>query len=161
MDIDKVRLYARLKGARLKLAVCDEALKKRLQILEEELLDAYAEEGVNSLRVEAVPGVFKNVGLSTTLWANKREDDLDGLAAHKAIVKAGWGYMVKPTFSTQTLSAEVRTLIEAKSLEAGHRLIWEEALPDYLKEGLKISEKPQLRVTAAGNKVKGKKTKGD
>jgi hypothetical protein len=163
MDIEKVRLYATKMAERRRLDKEVNDLKAELAVLENELLEAYAEEGMQSARVETPYGNF-NVGPRSQLWATapdgfdeEGKDYAKGCAALRAV---GWGDFVQERFNTMSLSGHVRELVKMgiatleytedgrlylKSITSEHDL-------SPLVDGLKITEKFSLSVTKAAKK---------
>jgi len=163
MDIERVKLYATKMAERRRLDKEVNDLKAELAVLEVELLEAYAEEGMQSARVETEYGNF-NVSPRSQLWATAPDDnDEEGKDYEKgcrALEAVGWSDFVQRRFNTMTLSAHVRELVKSgiatlEQTEDG-RLYLKPAVKGFnftpLADGIKITEKFSLGVTKAAKK---------
>jgi hypothetical protein len=159
MDIERVKLYASKMAERRELDKMVTALKAELAVLEAELLEAYAEEGMQSARVETEYGVW-NVGPRSQLWATapdgSDEEGKDYERGCRALEAVGWGDFVQRRFNTMTLSAHVRELVKSgiatlEQTEDGRLYLKPISIDDDfspLADGIKITEKFSLSVTS-------------
>lgn len=128
MDMAKVREYIKLRRHADELDSEAKESKKLADELEQELLEAFATDGVQNLKIEGV-----TVYLHRQLWATREQDKTkEDLIA--ALEKAGLAHFVSESVSMQSLSSWVRDLEEN-----------EEELPPELVGVLGRYEKFQVR----------------
>ena len=163
MDTAKVRLYAEKTAQRKLLDAEVNALKAELALLEADLLEAYATEGVLSERVETDYGNF-NVGPRSQLWATapdgEGEEGKDYARGCEALRAVGWGDFVQERFNTMTLSSHVRELVKmglaVLEMQEDGRLLLKSQVASTdltpLQDGLKITESYKMSVTKAAKK---------
>lgn len=109
MDITKIREYAETRRLLEAREADAKALKQRLEALEAEIIEQYAEEGVSAMKVSN--GEMQvNVYMQTQLYARNLKGP-DATAA--VLVSAGYGHLVAPRANAQSLSALLRQLQEA------------------------------------------------
>lgn len=132
LDTEKVARYAALRQQAKALVTEAEELTAEADRLEAELLEEFAEAGVPRLTING-----RTVYVHRQLWA-KREAEVDMAQACSALIDAGLGQFVAPTYNSQTLSAWMRE--QEKS---------DTPLPPELDGILTSTEKFTLRSTKA------------
>ena len=129
MDADVVRRYTTLRQRERERKAEAGALKEEADALEQEILEQFAAEGIDSVRIDG-----KTVYLHRTLWA-RTEKDVDREAVCGALQEIGLGHFVSETYNANTLSAWMRDLDREG-----------EELPTELKGLVKGEEVYQVRV---------------
>jgi hypothetical protein len=104
--------------------------------VQEQVIDAFVEAGVQSLKTKSGQTVF----LHTQVWANAREGDYD--RACDALVVAGYEDFVERRFNTNKVSALVRELRQERG---------EEGVPLPVRDALQIREVVSARVRGSGS----------
>lgn len=128
MDMVKVKLYRDLKAEAKRLGAEADGVKEEAAKLERELLEVFADEGVQNVKVDG-----STVYLHRALWAQKEagvttEDVVEGLK------EAGLHDFVAEGFNTNTLSGYLRDLDRA-----------DEAMPPALVGKVKAAEVFSIR----------------
>ena len=111
----EITRYAQLKDAKRVLESQIDKIKDELNMLEPRLLDHFAEQGINSMKLDAGWTVY----LRGQWWARPKDGDYE--RACEALRKAGLEGMVHETVNVQTLSAWVR---EQKKEDPAAELPW-------------------------------------
>lgn len=104
VSLREITRYAQLKDAKRVLEQQIEKIKEELNGLEPRLLDHFAEQGINSLKLDAGFTVY----LRGQWWARPKDGNYE--AACQALRDAGLEGMIHEQFSVQTLSAWVREI---------------------------------------------------
>lgn len=142
-----INQYAELRARRDALKAELDDVNKRIETLGDACQIEFAENGIDSMRC-----AHGTLYVARTLWAGavqvegadgKTHGDAERTA--EALRRAGLEWMVKPSFNVQTLSAWVR---EQPRDEQGEII-----LPDALKGNISITEKPEIRLRKAKEKV--------
>jgi hypothetical protein len=131
--IEKVREYTKLRDRQRELGAAHDEVKAAADLLEQELLDEFAQQGVDNIRVDG-----HTVYLHRQTWASPStgHDSTDVVAALKA---AGLDHMVAERYNSNTLSAYVRELVREDA-----------ELPASLQAVVQTTDKFSLRVRRAG-----------
>lgn len=129
MDTDRLKEYARLRRVEKELGAESAAVKAEADKMEQELLEAFAESGLTSLKVDG-----STVYLRRELWASRRPGATP-LDVCEAFEKAGMGQFVNQNYNSQTVSAWLREL-DASG----------EPVPEPVDQVLTAAEKFSLRV---------------
>lgn len=132
MDMDRVREYMRLRNEqRRREAEAGEA-KEQADNIEQELLEQFAEDGVQNLTVDG-----QTVYLQRTVFAM-----VDGAYTREQVIErlrqADLGHFVRDGYNHQTLSAWIRELDDS-----------EEPIPPQLEGVINRGEKYNVRVRRA------------
>lgn len=128
MDTARLREYARLRRAQKDREAEAAAIKAEADVMEQELLEAFAEDSIQSMNIDNT-----TIYLSRTLWA-KVEDGVATEEVIETLRDAGLGHFVKEGYNSTTLSAWMRDL-EREG----------QPLPDELAGVLGTYEKFQLK----------------
>lgn len=129
MNLDQLREFIAHKQRISELEAELKKEKAAAAALEEPLIEALAEDGVDSMRVDGV-----TTYMHTQYWASKR-DGVETEQVVDALRASGYGDLVAENYNSQTLSAVVRELIEQ-----------DEPLPEPLAEVIVSSPKTSLRI---------------
>ncbi len=141
LPVAKVRRYKELRGHQAASEAEAKAIKEEADKLEAELIDAFAEAGVQNINVDG-----KTVYLHRSVYARRCEGV--GLEDVKAALRAaGAGDLVTETVNANTLSAYVRELTEEDDAPG---------LPEPLIGVLEPGERFGVRIIAGGTKAKSK-----
>jgi hypothetical protein len=114
MDTNKIREYAETRRLLESREADVKALKQRLEALEAEIIDQYADEGVSAMKVSDGERSV-NVYMQTQLFARNLKGP-DATAA--VLMETGYGHLVTPRANAQSLSALLRQLTEAGEVPA-------------------------------------------
>lgn len=139
IDVAKLRRYRELRDAEKAADAEKGAYKEEADKLETELVEMFAEAGLQNLNVDG-----KTIYLHRSTYAQwqaglEQEDKLDLLRA------AGAGDLIKDTVNAQTLNAYVRELVDVDDAPG---------LPEPLRDVLELGERFAVRVTAGGSRKK-------
>lgn len=111
MDMDKVKRYRDLRVAAASAGAESKGLTAEADALERQLIEQYAEEGVQNIRVDG-----STVYLERKVYAQKEKgpdgEVVETSAVTEALIAAGLGDFVTPTYNVNTLSAYLRELDE-------------------------------------------------
>lgn len=129
INTDVVARYVELTQRRKALEAEADDVKKQLIAIESELLDAFAETGVSSIRAGG-----GTISLRRELWAGCKDGDYE--RACRALRAAGLDEFVQPRFNASQLSAYVRELDREGA-----------PLPSSFAGAINVSEVFKLRVT--------------
>jgi hypothetical protein len=141
LPIAKVRRYKELRGLQQQGEAEAKAFKEEADKLEAELIDAFAEAGVQNINVDG-----KTVYLHRSVYARRCEGvTADDVKA--ALRAAGAGELVTETVNANTLSAYVREFTEDDDAPG---------LPEPLVGVLEPGERFGVRIIAGGTKAKSK-----
>lgn len=128
LDMDRVREYVRLRRRERELGAQAEEVKAQADVIEQALLEEFAQDGVQSMSVDGM-----TVYLQRTLWA-RLSDGATREQAIDALRDAGLDHFVAESYNTQTLSSWLRDLERE-----------EEPLPEALVGVIEGSEKYAIR----------------
>lgn len=103
------------------------AVKESMARLGDQLLGRFSDEGVKSIRTS-----FGLVSLRHQIWASCIDVE--------ALAQSEWGWLVKPSVNSQTLSSTVREL----ESDADGNIIWPSGA---VKSAVKVTDRYLLRVT--------------
>lgn len=106
MDMKKLKEFVKLQAKKRELEGELQKVKDTLGDLDQDLQKEFVKDGVQNMKV----GGF-TVFLSPTIYAGPEIDKEDLI---KALKKAKLGYLVKPTYNSQSLSAYARALQKDK-----------------------------------------------
>lgn len=130
MDTADLKTYARLRRQQEASDAEAKAIKEQADALEAKLIEAFAEEGIQNVKVDG-----QTIYLRRDLFAQKRPgteaSDLEG-----ALVKAGLDHFIKASVNMQSLSAYLRDLDKTET-----------ELPDELAVVIQPFERFSVRVT--------------
>ena len=125
---DKVRKYVELDKRKKELKLELGYIQRDLDNLEEDVLEAFIEEGVDKITVAG-----RSVSPKAQIWVSPRDGDYE--AACEALEAVGLGQFTGKRFNTQMVSSYVREVLG----EGGQ-------LPSVLAEALKITERHTVSV---------------
>lgn len=139
LDIAKVRRYRELRAAQSASEAEGKAMKEEADKLEAELVEMFAEAGLQNLNVDG-----KTIYLHRSTYAQwqaglEQDDKLELLR------RAGAGDLIKDTVNAQTLNAYVRELVDVDDAPG---------LPEPLRDVLELGERFAVRITAGGSRKK-------
>lgn len=129
LDMTKVKRYRDLKAEAKRLEAELDGVKKAATALEEELVEAFTDEGVQNMRVDG-----NTVYLERTLWA-QREKGVTPEEVVAALRAAGLDALVGEGVNMNTLSSHLRELDEHDT-----------PLPDALVGKVKAAEVFKVKV---------------
>lgn len=129
MDMAKVKLYRDLRAEQKRLGAEADGIKERADEIERELLEAFAEEGVQNVKTDDGSTVF----LRRELWPARLEgvetpDILDALR------ESGLEHYVTENFNSRSLASYLKELDEAET-----------PMPAPLAGVIKVAEKFSIR----------------
>lgn len=131
MNSDKLQLYIELTKKKRKLEAELDSIKESISTLQEDLLDQFGDEGINSIKSNGA-----TVYIKRELWASPNHDYA---SACEALRQAGLEHFVQERFNHNTVSAYFRDLDREG-----------EAIPESLKEAFKLNEKFSLQIRIKG-----------
>lgn len=134
IDLPKLRRYKELRDAEDVADAERKAMKEEADKLEVELVEMFANAGLQNLNVDG-----RTIYLNRTTYAQR----LPGMGAadvEDALLKAGMGDLIKTTVNAQTLNAAVRELVDVDNAPG---------LPDPLAAVLTLGERFSVRVRAS------------
>ena len=126
--MDKVRTYVRLRRRQAELSSESDTIKEEADGIEQELLEEFATDGVQSMNVDGV-----TVYLNRQLWAGL-EEGVSKSDAMEALRRAGLDHFISEAYNTSTLSGWLRDLERE-----------DEQLPPELEGVIKSTERYSLR----------------
>lgn len=141
MNMEPLREFVSLETRKKELDADLKATKQRLDVLEEQIIPMFVEEGVPSMTVE-VDGVKRTLSIYPDVYAsplNDREEVVD------ALKQSGLDQYVAENYNTNSLTSFVREIWKELLATAGRekRVVTEvdlrAALPVVLAEALKLS----------------------
>lgn len=141
LPIAKVRRYKELKEAQAASEAEAKAIKDEANKLEAELIDDFAEAGVQNINVDG-----KTIYLHRSVFA-QRCPGVDAEDVKAALIAAGAGDLITDTINANTLSAWVRELTEDDDAKG---------LPPEVVGILEPGERYAVRVIAGGTKAKNR-----
>lgn len=152
MNISRLQRFVELELQRRRLEEDLKANREEAGPLERELLQEFAADGVQNLRINGVL-----VYVQRELWAGIVRDDPERdratpeelARAVEALKDAGLDDYVKETFNTQSVSAYVREQVRNAGLDTAEPAAMYAALPSAFAGTISVSEKFSLRTRKA------------
>lgn len=135
MNIDNLKEFISLRGAKSELEAELKLIKKKISALESKLLDDFDNDGVHSMKIENTAGRNVTVYINRQLWASP-EDGYE--KACSALRAAGLDEYVHERFNVNSLSSYVRELDEEEA-----------PLPEEFEGAISVTEKYSLRTRNA------------
>lgn len=139
IDVKKIRRYRELRDAEKAADAEKSAYKEEADRLEQELVDMFAEAGMQNLNVDG-----KTVYLHRSTYA-QWAPGLDPSEKRRLLREAGAGDLVTETVAAATLAAYVRELCDVDDAPG---------LPEVLREHLELGERFAVRIIAGGTRKK-------
>lgn len=135
MNTQRARRFIELTSRKRAIDAEKREIQKELDDLETEILDEFADEGIDRISVDGY-----TIGLRRDIWARPAKDPDTGEtlrdAAVNALRAAGLDDYVKEDFNVQSLSAYVRELVDNG-----------DPIPDELRDALHVTEGYKVSVT--------------
>jgi hypothetical protein len=142
MNADALRKFIELTRRRRELEEQLDDVKQEIAVLEQSLIDQFAQEGINRVSMDGA-----TVYLKRELWASARDGDWQRACA--ALKEAGLGHYVEEKFNVLSLSAFVREVDRNG-----------DQLPPALADAIAVTEKYSLRVTGIQRQAAGSRAAG-